>query len=112
MRKIFSQSQGTLIWLGELGWDRERAISFMARVAISIGLVALKPRGDCLTSSLVHFRNSQNMKCAVRSPFSSGLYIELIDMLRNSWFQRAWVVQEVAVSSKATVVWGSANGQN
>jgi hypothetical protein len=106
MRTIYSQSQGTLIWLGEPGRDGEGAISFMARVAISIGLEVLKPRGDCLTSSLVYFRNSQNLKCTVRSPFSSGFYIELIGMLRNPWFQRAWVVQEVAVSSKATVVWG------
>jgi hypothetical protein len=106
MRTIYSQAQGTMIWLGKPGRDGEGAVSFMARAAIGIGLAVLKPRADGLASSHVHFRNSQNLKRSIRSSFSSGFYIELISMLRSSWFQRAWVVQEVAVSSKATVVWG------
>ena len=41
------------------------------------------------------------------APFSSEFYLELIGMLRMQWFQRAWVVQEVVISSKATIFWGS-----
>ena len=43
----------------------------------------------------------------ISAPFDAEFYLELVRMLRMPWFQRAWVVQEVVVSSRATIFWGS-----
>jgi Heterokaryon incompatibility protein (HET) len=125
MRKIYSQSQGTLIWLGDAG-ESKGGISFWAKVAVRLGLAVLRPRAG--SSPQVQLQNVREMRSYNVSPFSTSFYLMLISMLRQPWFQRwvsishvfkfrdvttlltrdrAWVVQEVVTASKATLVWGS-----
>lgn len=125
MREIYSQSQGTLIWLGDAG-EVKGGISFWARMAVRLGLAALRPRAG--SSPKVQLQNARETTSVDVSPFSTPFYLMLISMLRQPWFQRyasnllwsesplrvlfsngdrAWVVQEVVTAAKATLVWGS-----
>jgi Heterokaryon incompatibility protein (HET) len=109
MRRIYSQAQGVLIWLGEAAGDgkSDSLVSFPARLAIRFGLVALTLGMDKSNSPCVQVRDARKGTTNDLAPFSVELYLQLIGLLRKPWFGRAWVVQEVAVSKKATVCWGS-----
>ncbi|KAF7509744.1 hypothetical protein GJ744_007439 [Endocarpon pusillum] len=111
MRRIYSQAQGVLVWLGETAGDGNShiSVSWPARLAILGGLVTLRPRMNNSNPSApyVRVRNVRKGTMTVLAPFSVELYLLLVSFLRKSWFRRAWVVQEVVVSKKVTCVWGS-----
>lgn len=60
---------------------------------------------DCPTISMWYSKRNQTR---VLLPFYGELYIAIISMLKRPWFQRAWVVQEVVVSKRVTLVWDHA----
>ncbi|KAH6684749.1 heterokaryon incompatibility protein-domain-containing protein [Halenospora varia] len=107
MRTIFSSARKTLIFLGDETEKREQKLSKFAMTTLKIGLAVLRRRVDLRDSPLVPIWDFEKQKYRNLAPFTSEFYLELIGMLRVAWFQRAWVVQEVAVSSKATIFWGS-----
>lgn len=106
MRIIYSQAQGTLVWLGDAGEGDEQLRSLAATTAITVGLAALSLPLGRHSSPDIRVWNSQEMKSHLLSPFSYRFYTTFINMLSKPWFQRAWIVQEVATSSKGTVIQG------
>jgi Heterokaryon incompatibility protein (HET) len=107
MRTIFSSSQRTLIFLGDAEEKQSYKMSKFALWSIQFGLSIFRRRVNLLTSPQVRIWDGCDEQFRSLAPFSYEFYLELIGMLRMPWFQRAWVVQEVAVSTKATIFWGS-----
>lgn len=109
MRRIYFQAQGVLIWLGEAAEEGRSGISVSlpARLAILFGLATLTLGMNKSNSLCVRVRDVRKGTTDELAPFSTELYLHLIHLLRKPWFGRAWVVQEVVVSKKATVLWGS-----
>jgi hypothetical protein len=108
MRTIYSSAERTLIWLGHRNDRHEQGISKAATLSLEIGLWILQKSikaKDCPTISVW---NSKRNQTRILLPFSGEFYIALISMLKRPWFQRAWVVQEVVVSKKVTIVWDHA----
>jgi hypothetical protein len=107
IRVIFSRAQRALVWLGDVHEKRHRDMSKLGQQAIKLGLLAFRYRADSLQSPRVRVWDSVRREYRTLLPFSIEFYLDLIGMLQMPWFRRAWVVQEVAVSSKAVVLWGS-----
>lgn len=105
MRMIFSNAQRTLIFLGDAEEKQAQKMSKFALWSIQFGLSILRRRVDLLTSPKVRVWDVKEGRFGVLAPFSSEFYLELVGMLRMEWFKRAWVVQEVPVSSSATIFW-------
>jgi hypothetical protein len=108
MRSIYSQAQGVLIWLDDTAGEgnSDMSVSYPAKLAIFFGLTTLRPRMKP-DDPYVRVRDVRKGTIYDLAPFSVKFYLQLISLLNKPWFGRAWVVQEVAVSKKATVVWGS-----
>jgi hypothetical protein len=106
MREIFSNAQRTLIFLGDAEEKQAQKMSKIALWSIQFWLSVLRRRVDLLTSPKIRVWDVNEGRFRVLAPFSSEFYLELIGMLRMEWFKRAWVVQEVAVSSSAIIIWG------
>jgi hypothetical protein len=107
MRTIFSNAQRTLIWIGDVEEKQAQKMSKFAIWSIKMGLSIFKRRVDHINSPQVPLWDVVEGRYRSLAPFSSEFYLELVGMLRMPWFQRAWIVQEVAVSRKATIFWGS-----
>ncbi|KAE9365590.1 HET-domain-containing protein [Stipitochalara longipes BDJ] len=107
MRIIFSNAKRTLIFLGDIEDKQAQKMSKFALWSIKFGLSMLRHRVNLLSSPQIRVWDLGDGRSRSLTPFSFEFYLELIGMLRMPWFQRAWVVQEVAVSSKATIFWGS-----
>jgi hypothetical protein len=93
MRRIYSQAQGVLIWLGETAGDGDShiSVSWPARLAILGGLVTLRPRMNKSSVPYVRVRDARKETTTDLAPFSVELYLLLVSLLRKSWFHRAWV---------------------
>ena len=93
MHTIFRQAAQVLIWLGKEGDDSHLAMSFiresLERVDVS------EPSMAKLYLSGSHYNGRKRHWAAVKKLFD------------RTWFTRVWVIQEVAVSSKATVICGN-----
>ena len=107
MRTIFSKAQRTLIWLGDVKEKEQQRMSKFALYTIKAGLSIFQWRVPLVASPQVPVWHVHEGRYRKLAPFSSEFYLEVIGMLRTPWFKRAWVVQEVVVSSKATIFWGS-----
>lgn len=108
MRKIYSSADRTLVWLGHRGDRHEKGISKAATLFLEIGLWILQKSvsmEDCPTISVWYLKRNRTRVLLL---FSGELYIAIISMLKRPWFQRAWVVQEVVVSKRATSAWDHA----
>jgi hypothetical protein len=108
MRKIYSSSERTLVWLGHRNDRHEQGISKAATLSLEIGLWILQKSISSQGCTTVSVWSSKRNEARILLPFSGEFYIALISMLKRPWFQRAWVVQEVVVSKKVTIVWDHA----
>lgn len=105
MRTIYSGARRTIIWLGRVRDRHDQGISVFAKFSVKIGLAGLRFRLDPSNYPKIAVVDTRTLKSRILLPFSSEFYLALICMLRRPWFQRAWVVQEVTVSRKATILW-------
>jgi hypothetical protein len=80
MRRIFEEAELTLCWLGE-DTGAKKAFALVARIN------EIKTESDYAT---------------LRSETDAG-WVELHKMIHNSWFERVWTIQEVAVA-KAQII--------
>ncbi|KAK3319110.1 heterokaryon incompatibility protein-domain-containing protein [Apodospora peruviana] len=109
MRSIYSGAQRTLVWLGTIadsGAGAQPRISLGARacVRLSVPILGLADRRRRATRPTVRVLDRRTGKPRGMSVFSGSLYLSLAYMLRQSWFRRAWVVQEVAVAVGVTIL--------
>ena len=107
MRTIYAGAKRTIIWLGRARDRHDQGISVFAKFSVKIGLVGLRSRLDPSSYRKIAVLDTRTLTSRILLLFSSEFYLALICMLRRPWFQRAWVVQEVAVSRKATILWDS-----
>ncbi|OCK91867.1 HET-domain-containing protein [Cenococcum geophilum 1.58] len=105
MRTVYAQASRTLIWLGELNDRHEKGISVFASLSVKIGLVGCRWLNRAHNIPSITIRDTRTGVSRTLPPFSNEIYLSLIRMLRRPWFQRAWVVQEVVVSNKPTILW-------
>ncbi|KAJ9654999.1 hypothetical protein H2198_006044 [Neophaeococcomyces mojaviensis] len=83
MGDIYNEAQAVIIWLGELDDDTLRGIKFIR------SLQKLKLLQDFLTLE----RHIADWRC-------------LVMLTRKPWFQRLWIVQEIAAARDAVVLVG------
>lgn len=97
MRDIYSNSTITLVWLGKPEKAERRYFN-----------LAVRPQGQSrMTTSAVkrmQTRNCNEPRTGFFSSKADGL--DFSTLLRNPWFERIWVVQEIAVSSVVLVCLG------
>lgn len=118
MRSIYEQAERVVIWLGNYNeptdesfrldlsrWKIDRVeenSEAMARLALVLSL-CLKGGADQTQSSeevsinlndYVHANNLQ-------------VWVQLSRLFHRPWFERLWIIQELAVSRRAVVQWGS-----
>ena len=102
MRRIYSQSQRTLIWLSD---QPNLKISWTAWIPITFSLAWFRRRVDAHLVPQLRIHHYRKNTSSIVSPLSSAGYFAYVNILRNPWFQRAWVVQEVAVANNPTIIW-------
>lgn len=104
MQRIYGQAKEVLIWLGDEDDESDSAIDLMEALA--------DVQTDCLTRTNGNYdvRGPRYDAMAWGSPHSWNVSDELVALERlfaRSWWHRIWVIQEVAMSKKATVHCGS-----
>jgi hypothetical protein len=100
MRQIYGGSSGLLIWLGEGTKDSDSATSLIRKLNDAAVIAGS-------TMPNINILSSQDLTKYGLPTLLSSEYASLLSLLEAKWFNRAWVVQEVAVSKKATLFWGT-----
>lgn len=126
MRQIYENGDETIIWLGDSSsWSAHLAFQYMLKDAIRHDrIIRSQPEAGGEAERRHEYQDS-NEAWSVRSGgnFLSRYYWRWRDdwkfvlgdralrkMLTSDWFTRVWVVQEVAVSERATIYWGGVCG--
>ncbi|KAH6884401.1 heterokaryon incompatibility protein-domain-containing protein [Thelonectria olida] len=102
MRGIFKSATSVMIWLGND--EREEApVAFSIARRIACG-------GECngRHAAIGSADGTSEMHCAttVQIPADSPLWQPVANLFKTPWFSRVWCIQEVALASSATVLWG------
>jgi len=102
MRKIYRQAHTVKIWLGE---DSE------GDATEAFGLVKMLANArNHLGSEATHISLESPRLGRYGIPqIADPIWQKLLRLLERQWFYRVWIIQEVAVSRRAVVYWGSAN---
>ncbi|CBX96676.1 hypothetical protein LEMA_P109410.1 [Plenodomus lingam JN3] len=102
MHKIYHQAQKVAVWLGDGSKETETAMDIIPRLA------AVEEQANLL-------KQDANLTVGGRQPLSVRLglprdgadeYMALVALLRNPWFARVWIIQEVAMATHVIVKCG------
>lgn len=85
MADIYSKAQSVCVWLGEASLDSNLALNFISRI--------------------VNLDDFDRLVVDRRTPQE---WAALSSLMRRAWFSRRWVVQEIALASRATLYCGDA----
>ncbi|KAL8740940.1 MAG: hypothetical protein Q9184_008441, partial [Pyrenodesmia sp. 2 TL-2023] len=99
MRRIYSAASAVLIWLGEPSHDSHAAFELIPEIlrAKRLDEASGIQNGDLWDLSKDHWG----------LPWTTDpVWYPLFALLRRPWFKRAWIIQELAVSTNATVLCG------
>ncbi|KAN0122803.1 Heterokaryon incompatibility protein (HET) domain containing protein [Hyaloscypha variabilis] len=113
MKSIYEQAERVVIWIGKYnefgdeifmpsGWkiDRLENSEAMARSALVLCLVlkeeATQQEGSEISIGLEDCHHSDNLQ----------VWAQLSRLFHRPWFERLWVIQELAASQNAFVQWG------
>ena len=92
MMDIYRNAESVCIWIGETGNpksnDGEKAMDFVPSI-VNLSLLDRMVKGETIDESI-----------AIN-------WVEFANLLRRPWFQRRWVIQEVASAAQASVHCGS-----
>ena len=100
MRRIYEGSIQTLVWLGKSTSESRPAMN----LARALHNAWVNCGGN--VPKIGTFNSNELKQHGLPSLFSTN-YVKLLTMLEQPWFTRAWIVQEVTVSKKSVVFWGS-----
>ncbi|KAJ3453847.1 hypothetical protein MRS44_018479 [Fusarium solani] len=100
MRDIYANSKRAIIWLGEK--DEDHSCERGLELALRVNEVADWDRQHGMHRDLFQ----QPPQAPALPPPTSRLWWDLFAILDRSWFSRAWIVQELAVSPDPLVVCG------
>ena len=112
MHTIYRKASRVLVWLGEkayLGDNPEEALAAVCRIVNSWKMVAnlYTEQGRATFTSFADSRRSytchtKNLDSPI--PSTSETWNAIRFLYFNSWFERLWVIQEVALASHAVVM--------
>jgi hypothetical protein len=94
MTSIYEEAKSVIVWIGEETTDSRLAIETVHKLCIA----KTKP-------GVGVFNTRQMKELGIPSTFSFA-YPALLAMLKEPYFSRSWIVQEVGVSKDADVHWG------
>ena len=99
MREIYERARTVNIWLGPAAQNSTAALNLVHQLNIAENL-------DKLAG--IESRNFWDLdQHHYGLPLTTArVWYDLFDVLRRPWFSRAWIIQEMAVSSNAIVVCG------
>lgn len=106
MRNIYSSATQTLIWLGEEENGSSIGLKFATRLSEALYEEA-DEEGDKkkgIKASLVRLRHDFQFSAVWKPGWK-----ELFALLGRSWFQRAWIIQEICVSEDALMICGDSS---
>lgn len=106
MNVVYSSAENVIIWLG-LG-SRHIGHLFDASAKLHRYAVCRHPvKGQTpFVRCYVALRNLGWLSKGNATPATGNIYSALTTVLRRPWFRRVWVIQEVALAKRATVVCG------
>lgn len=87
LARVYKQAQTVRIWLGEAADGSDDAVEMMKHLQIDPNLTRLKMNGNLVTEQQVH---------------------SFVALLNRPWFERIWVMQEIALSTRAVFYCGDA----
>ncbi|KAH8647998.1 heterokaryon incompatibility protein-domain-containing protein [Tricladium varicosporioides] len=83
MAMIYNRAESVAVWLGIEDQDSTQAMNFI--------------------KELLHLNDFDPL---IRDPGSSSQWTALLNLMQRSWFNRRWIVQEIALARRATVFCG------
>ena len=89
MRHIYARASCVLIWLGK------------ETDTVAEAFEMIKLCDECYEAD-----NLQDVQAVILQPSTSSKWQAVSTLLNRSWFQRVWVIQEVAMASEALIVCG------
>lgn len=95
MRQVYEKAVTTLVWLGERADNSHDAFNFVRELAQVVAIS--KDDAEVLHRGLQNVFDISRVKH----------WDALDDLMNQAWWARAWVIQEVAVSSRVIVVCGN-----
>ncbi|RYP59326.1 hypothetical protein DL769_008590 [Monosporascus sp. CRB-8-3] len=102
MRQIYGNSQRTLVWLGEA--TEETILGFDLMPQLLRGAKMQIDAGDTRSATELPLTDFEHYYGEYTIPADAVSFLALSLL---PWFRRVWVIQEVSVSRKATLVCGS-----
>ncbi|KAI8931887.1 hypothetical protein NX059_010791 [Plenodomus lindquistii] len=105
MHKIYQQAQRVIVWLGEGTKQTDKGMNFIPEL-ISAGNRAarLKESGDGIVGAQ-HFTPKQ--LDLPRNRNDDDEYASFISLLKRDWFERVWIIQEVAMADDVVLQCGA-----
>ncbi|KAJ9656036.1 hypothetical protein H2201_008662 [Coniosporium apollinis] len=98
MRDIYQKSRRVVIWLGEASETSDEALALIPKLNHA---KELDSRENIEANLWAMEGDRGGLPDAHKK-----LWYDLFDVLKRDWFYRAWIVQELAVSPRATVLCG------
>jgi len=95
MDDVYSHAKQTIVWLGKASNDSDLALNFVT--AINDALSALRGSVGMTEKLLLE---------ATSTRYNSPQWQALGNLLARPWFQRIWVIQEIALSQDVRVTCG------
>jgi hypothetical protein len=107
MSDIYSRAMEVLVWLGTDDYEEaERAFEIL-RVVVNTDN---KSKGKKTDWDLAKPKVSSKIKRGrsnAAPPVGSRVWIPVMALFTNTWFQRMWVLQEIALAQSAIFIWGA-----
>jgi Heterokaryon incompatibility protein (HET) len=117
MKSIYEQAEQVIIWLGRYNEPTDGSFRFdlskyeidkfdenseaMARAALVLAFVLKEEGNQQQTSELLIGLEDCNHTSNLQ------VWIQLSRLFHRPWFERLWIIQELAVSRQAIVLWGN-----
>ncbi|KAG4435233.1 hypothetical protein IFR05_009288 [Cadophora sp. M221] len=93
MNEIYSEASNICIWLGVGEMDPETS--------------EVNPDGTKQTFEFIgDMLSLKRLDTLIIDPSVAGRWLAFVELMRNRWFSRRWVVQELALAKQATVHYG------
>ncbi|KIX92053.1 uncharacterized protein Z520_12207 [Fonsecaea multimorphosa CBS 102226] len=102
MADIFKAARGVIVWLGEEDEFTQDACTVMERIA-----AVPREKFSAVPYTGFYDEDGSCYRELGIEPLSYQNWLGLIAFMNRPWFSRCWVVQELALARKATVVCGS-----
>jgi hypothetical protein len=105
MNQIYSKAKLVIIWVGNSAEDSEKVIELVQLVA-GLGLETRRRFLEERQIGQLHVRDDDRYQQLGLPPLTIENWGGFIKFFQRRWFNRAWVIQELALSQEAVLVWG------